>query len=1174
MSIKLLDYQQEAINRIFSEENSNENKGLYGNHRSAAVVLPTGGGKSFVAMRAIEKMIETNNPPQNNSEHPNALSLFKMHYFAPNTGIIYQFRLHMAEHMVLNHYYDLCSSELNTDFKDKQIEYILNKMFPKTYKNIDYNSVYTEILSENSNAQESKTSEEIAKEVIKRVIRNQPVKELTNLVNRAYPNINFECYQNLPHIDIKSIDSDFFIFDEAHRGGAKTWLPKLQKLVSDKKDKYFLSITATPERNNDDNSLLTTIASKTGYTSNEITNEEYYAKEYYLKDAIRDGRVISPKIIGFACTLDQSPEYISIVEKISELEEKRPKGGSAADKKLEALRAIRDKMDEIIGKRIDGKTLSEAEWAQKKQQLIEEKLNNTCNPHGKYIAFIPDSTGTQLTEEDEQELAQYSGQDPEYKKKKESSIRSKRNVINYTGRLDQLFSDEILPLVYHASNSEEKNVESLQQFCSEDSKSGKLKFIITNKKLDEGVHVEDADGAIMFDVIQSTEKGTVSNRFLQQIGRCIRAIKPNENTDEIKVPIIYDYANNFMRNLEHLKLDDEIIFEYDQDSQEVSNFFELAGIAKSNPASLMKISKDGHQILRFNLGAKKGNIDFPSNTQLKFSKKKTAQKRYNQVISLLEILEKSETNPPINLQSLPLDTIINDEFFTKYNYTKQETERIKLELINKGIISPQVKEFNLGEEVSEIKQVFFGIKSDAAMKKVLSNPDIDLEKLSRFGIIYLSQEERISKDYEDIVDYNGFIKPSLKLLNNDNQQLDIEFLEKFVGINVNTGTKYYLGKDEYGCYEPGTTDEYGNDISGYDIYGYDRYGFNKEGVHRLTGQKYNERFFVREQETDGNVIFRNIYTGKAVDVFGYNIDGINPDTGFDRGTSNTEYIKHYWHKFDKSTGKFSRLHTEYDLDKDPPVDEYGATRKINPNDCLLLYNFNKNRRSCDTGEYRDSNGINIDGFDINGFKQVDILEEGEIKTKFFHEDTSSEYDTKGRNYKGELEPNFKNGIEILETIFKYNNSLKSTQNRNKLVKYLQEKYETKDMTIDDILDKALTVYRMCSFTDRDELFSRLSHIKECFSNTNGKYDESIDFIDKIGSKFKTQIASSTDYRKQMNEIINSKANKLINYAMSKYSSKIPNEILKRLNILSKISNKKDKVFLTEKESNDPMFRDF
>ena len=532
--------------------------------------------------------------------------------------------------------------------------------------------------------------------------------------------------------------------------------------------------------------------------------------------------------------------------------------------------------------------------------------------------------------------------------------------------------------------------------------------------------------------------------------------------------------------------------------------------------------------------------------------KKTAKQNFEDVISVLKILQVDNQESKI----FSKDTVINKEFLYNYFYSKymdkkeeknessediiknaeKKAEEMMLELINNNIIIPGTNGFELGKEVEHIKEVFFGVKKDAAIKRVLSSDETDLKQLFKLCVFKLSAEEIKSGKYEDVVDEKGFIKPSLKILNNDNDNPNIDLLNKIIGLNVNTGTRYYNGKDEYGCFEPGTVDENGNDISGYDVGGYDRYGFNKEGIHKATGQKYNEKYFIKTTDENGNTTFKNIYTDSDLDVFGYNIDGINPKTGFDNGLqqfNGNNAPQHFWHKYDEQTGNFSRLYTEYNLET--KKDYYGATKKMKANDSLLSYDFFKNRRHKDTGEYYDYEGLNIDEFDKDGFRAVEVSENGRKVIKYFHRLTSSEYNPSGKDYRGRLEPNFKSGIKILIELFQKRNLLTKEDTKNEVIEGLRNKYENNGITLDDILDKALTIYRIGDFPiDRiktskgtdDEVLKALVCIRNCFQNTKGEFDLAIETIRKISPKFTKQIEDNTDYKNKISGKIRVKTHKL------------------------------------------------
>ena len=90
----LRDYQADAIERadnIFSSEEHN---------RYAAVVLPTGGGKSFVA---IQQMLSFNNPnyTEKDRNEVNGINTAKMLYMAPTHEILSQVKLHIVKNVLL-----------------------------------------------------------------------------------------------------------------------------------------------------------------------------------------------------------------------------------------------------------------------------------------------------------------------------------------------------------------------------------------------------------------------------------------------------------------------------------------------------------------------------------------------------------------------------------------------------------------------------------------------------------------------------------------------------------------------------------------------------------------------------------------------------------------------------------------------------------------------------------------------------------------------------------------------------------------------------------------------------------------------------------------------------------------------------------------------------------------
>ena len=318
-----------------------------------------------------------------------------------------------------------------------------------------------------------------------------------------------------------------------------------------------------------------------------------------------------------------------------------------------------------------------------------------------------------------------------------------------------------------------------------------------------------------------------------------------------------------------------------------------------------------------------------------------------------------------------------------------------------------------------------------------------LSELAELGVIYLNKEERMNPDFAGVIDINGFIKPNLALLNSTkideglsdevkrkNAVDRIEFLNKFVGINVNTGTKYYFHRDEYGCFEPGTKDKDGRDIGGFDLYGYDKYGFDRNGIHRITGKSYDDRYFMKMHDEKGNVVWRNIFTydpripGSGTrDIFGYDHDGID-ERGFDRGEliQNEDYtiggfnqsssIRVHMHHHRMPDGSYSRYSTEYNLQTGENY--YGYPRGT------VVSTIVKRRNTIDGDErfYFDGksefsggkNNFGGDGLDIDGFDSRDFKQVGD---KWYYRFTGSQYDLSGKDRNGRLDPSIEKSEKII-----------------------------------------------------------------------------------------------------------------------------------------------------------------
>ena len=250
--ISLRDYQQVAI------DNTNE---VFKDKRFASVILPTGGGKTYVALTEMlqygktQEEIEIENNQLEKIPYPRNDK--KMLYLAPSNEILEQ-------------------------TKDRIIENIHGKI-----------------------GTSGKSKDKIIAEV--------------------FPNLEFATYQSLITKAGKETlkkQYDFMIFDELHRTGAEKWEKALNKLLENQPETTkVLGITATPTRDADDRNMADEIAKKLGYTDEEIQENKHIAAKIELKEAIQLGMVVNPKVVSCEYNLLTDGSMENLAEQINEIED-------------------------------------------------------------------------------------------------------------------------------------------------------------------------------------------------------------------------------------------------------------------------------------------------------------------------------------------------------------------------------------------------------------------------------------------------------------------------------------------------------------------------------------------------------------------------------------------------------------------------------------------------------------------------------------------------------------------------------------------------------------------------------------------------------------------------------------------------------------------------------------
>lgn len=423
---------------------------IHKERRFAGCVLPTGGGKSFVSMTQMIKHSKEN-----------------IIYVAPRITILAQFKYHIIKN-VLN-------IELVSEVERA--------------KNIP------------SKSRRERLTLEEAEERIKEI----------------FPHLKMMCYQTLATMsdeEIKALNPDYIILDEAHRAGANTYYPKVKALIEANNKSKILAITATPERDdfsdaleelgNDEEDkaalldMMRNLALLTGeYTSRDIIEKKHLASELYLLDAIRMGYVVSPKVVSFDYTLKESDQYKTIKKLYTE--------ETDFGRKREYAKALTE-MNEII------------ENSEKKgmSKIISE---NITQKDGKYIVFLPRNKTKDGASADE------------YMLKELDNVKEMFSEIDGNPESWFLLSNR---------KDGKINEEELSKF--ELSESEHIKLLAAIDMLNEGVHVSGIAGCIMLRKIDGSRKIL----YLQQIGRCIFAIDPDNPPSPEEIPVIFDVYNNYL----------------------------------------------------------------------------------------------------------------------------------------------------------------------------------------------------------------------------------------------------------------------------------------------------------------------------------------------------------------------------------------------------------------------------------------------------------------------------------------------------------------------------------------------------------------------------------------------------------------------------------------------------
>ena len=377
--MKLRDYQQKTtdnVDRIYVE-----------GKRFAGVVLPTGAGKSFVAM---EQMLKKQNG--------------NIIYIAPQQEILSQIQRHILKNVA-------------------KVEVLT-----------------TDEIEELKKEQNVKNSNQL-KLPDGKILPTQA----GEYVKKVFPHLKLLCYQGLAEkkdneLDeeekserdteerelreiLKNADADLIVFDELHRSGAKTWKNVVQQLITTNSHADILGITATPIRDVDHVDMMRELATMTNtYTEEELNTKQYLGYEMYLTDAIQRGLVVEPKLVSFDFMLRDTDEYQEIIEMIANEKD---------ETKRKELIEIKEQIDSLINGDTEITEHIKNNISQKENEAIGQIIKDTIQKKdGRYIVFLPQHSGSDGLDENE------------YFKQQEQKIREILKEIDEEPEITRLSSKD------------------------------------------------------------------------------------------------------------------------------------------------------------------------------------------------------------------------------------------------------------------------------------------------------------------------------------------------------------------------------------------------------------------------------------------------------------------------------------------------------------------------------------------------------------------------------------------------------------------------------------------------------------------------------------------------------------------------------------------------------------
>ena len=531
--ISLRGYQLDTSNSVTDIFNRKDNEF----NRFAAVIVTTGGGKTYIFC---DQVLIFENEQFTDKECFNPEITDKnILFIAPNDIIINQTKETLLESIV----FDIPNIE-NMSVKEI-IEFVRDNYGKdgKKYYGINRKQ-FKELVTDSSSKGEK----------IKALVQSLNRGEVNKLVKRAFPGLDFACYEGLKNIVNKDKKYDLAVFDEAHRTQAITWIEYIDELLNQKNPNCkVMAMTATPEREDSKNGIK-----DLAYTiyKRDISEKFFMAKNIRLTQAMESGIVIAPKSVHSKSGLidrysEILNEYIELIYNSPDINIQTYKANRIAEyektlkemgKILFESEGIPDILEEFKYEIESFKESSQSpEYNNDKEELIssinkrvediketliKESINNSINKKdAKCLVYVPPFDSTKFKSYDE-----YFNYYEQKIKEHFSSLTQRLNCNINIKALSSQFSDT-------------ENTERINNF-ENSTDSNTIQVLFAVQKLDEGIHVDGVDACIHLSRTDSAIKKQ------QRDGRVISSAIPGVPYEEQPKRLVIDcVGNTIIQNL-------------------------------------------------------------------------------------------------------------------------------------------------------------------------------------------------------------------------------------------------------------------------------------------------------------------------------------------------------------------------------------------------------------------------------------------------------------------------------------------------------------------------------------------------------------------------------------------------------------------------------------------------